>query len=219
MRIEELQIAITGYPGLVTNSFIVESTSHPGQVVVIDPAENAPAILKHIGERDLVAILLTHRHNDHVLGTPGLVAAAAAAGQGGKYGIPVYIHKADLQAAKEEMLAAGSARADVDAINFQLVDEGDRIDVLGQPVFQVLHTPGHSSGSISFYVPEEHALFDGDTLFQGTCGAMEYESGSVAEMHDSLQRLRTLPPDTVVYCGHDNLTTIGAEQNRGLIEV
>ena len=82
---------------------------------------------------------------------------------------------------------------------------------LGQHHFTVLHTPGHTPGSICLYSAEEGILFSGDTLFAGACGRMDFPGGNPAQMVRSLQRLRELPPETLVYPGHGPATTIGAE--------
>ena len=83
---------------------------------------------------------------------------------------------------------------------------------MGEHRLSVLHTPGHTPGSICLYSAPDALLFSGDTLFAGTCGRMDLPGGNPEQMVHSLQRLRTLPADTRVLPGHGPATTIGNEQ-------
>ncbi|MDR1015964.1 MAG: MBL fold metallo-hydrolase [Coriobacteriales bacterium] len=194
MQIKRLEIAISHARGLVTNCYLVEL---PDGTVIVDPAEDAAQIISALGKNRPQAVILTHRHDDHLLAVPELVA---------HYGeqLPVYVHEADLAAAHDSI-----------AVRLEPLHGGERLC----GVFEVIHTPGHSSGSICLYVPDEGLLFSGDTLFEGTCGAVHFESGSPSQMHDSLQRLAKLPKATVVLPGHGNPTTIGEELTAGLVEI
>ena len=90
-----------------------------------------------------------------------------------------------------------------------LVNEGDTVQV-GQMAFQVLLTPGHTEGSLCFIC--DNALFSGDTLFQGSCGRTDLETGDWGEIMKSLKRLKVLPGDYHVYPGHGPATTLEAER-------
>ena len=89
------------------------------------------------------------------------------------------------------------------------VKEGDCIEV-GEMKIKVIHTPGHTAGSISLYV--EDALFSGDTLFRGSYGRTDFPTGNAWDMMKSIKRLLTLPDETIVYPGHDQMTRIGEER-------
>lgn len=145
--------------------------------VVIDPSESEPVIAAIEREGlNLVAIVATHHHPDHVGGNEGLRA---------RYGeLPVYAHASD--------------RGRVPAQTHD-VEEGRSFN-LGGLDFQPLHVPGHTTGAVAYCV--EDAVFTGDTLFVAGCGRL-FE-GTPAMMYSSLHgKLGKLPPETRVYCGHE----------------
>lgn len=162
------------------------------EVVVIDPAHDPAAIAEAVGDRAVRAILLTHGHDDHIRAareTAGLLSA------------PIHLHPAD------RMLwdAVYDTAPDAD------LADGEQIVVAGMTL-QAVHTPGHSPGSTSFVVAELGAVFSGDTLFQGGPGATGRSYSDFPTIVASIRdRLLVLPEDTVVYTGHGDTTTIGAE--------
>ena len=94
----------------------------------------------------------------------------------------------------------------------QLLNDGDQLK-LGETVIQIIHTPGHTPGSASFYIPSEKLLLCGDTLFLGSIGRTDLPGGNFeAEMDSIKNKLFTLPDDTTVLCGHGPTTTIGYEK-------
>jgi hydroxyacylglutathione hydrolase len=152
---------------------------HDGQrAAVVDPAVDGPVIgwLRQRG-LELMAVLQTHHHSDHIGGTPGLLREWPAA-------------------------AVVAARADRKRIPFQTrgVADGDHFQLLGQPV-EVLEVPGHTRSHLAYYLPAQGELFCGDTLFAGGCGRL-FE-GSPEQMHRSLNRLAALPAQTRVWCAHE----------------
>ena len=86
--------------------------------------------------------------------------------------------------------------------------------MLGQTAIRLIHTPGHTPGSASFYIPDAQLLLSGDTLFRAGFGRLDLHGGSVQDMERSLRTLFTLPGETRVYPGHGEATTIGAERTR-----
>ncbi len=175
--------------------------------VVIDPGgENLQPLLAEIGrhEMQISYILNTHGHFDHVAANAALCAAFPAAQLG--------LHPDD-----QVLLQAGGG-ADWFALSYPpsplpglaLID-GATLAV-GCLQLQVLHTPGHTPGSVCLYCAQERALFSGDTLFPGSIGRTDLPGGNARQLTASLQRLLALPDDTIVYPGHGAETTLAAER-------
>ncbi|MEV0332736.1 MBL fold metallo-hydrolase [Nocardia sp. NPDC050717] len=163
------------------------------EVLVVDAAHDAEAIAAAVGSRHVAAILCTHGHNDHVTVAPELAARLDA---------PVLLHPGD-----EPLWRMTHP----DAAYRSLADT-NRITVAGTDI-DILHTPGHSPGSVSLHLPELAALCTGDTLFAGGPGATGRSFSDFDTIIDSLRdRLLTLPEQTTVHTGHGDTTTIGAEK-------
>lgn len=187
-----------------TNAYVVACTNTRA-AAVIDPAPNSfSAIHAFLTEQKFIPqkILLTHSHWDHIADITPLKE---------EYAIPVYIHSLDtpnLQRPGADnlpcSLAIPTVQPDV------LLEEGMQIPV-GKLMFQVIHTPGHSPGSVCFYEPQQLVLFSGDTLFKGTIGNLSFPTCQPSLMWPSLAKLAQLPPNTRVYPGHGRSTTIEAE--------
>jgi len=162
------------------------------ECVVVDAAHDAAPIVAAVDGRRVLAVLLTHGHDDHI----GAVGALRDATGG-----PSYLHPDD------RMLWD---RVHPAAPDRELAD-GDTITVAGTPI-QVLHTPGHAPGGCSFHVPALGVVFTGDTLFQGGPGATGRSFSDFPTIVESIKtKLLTLPPETVVHTGHGEDTTIAAE--------
>jgi glyoxylase-like metal-dependent hydrolase (beta-lactamase superfamily II) len=163
------------------------------EVVVIDAAHDADAVLEAVGDRRVRAILCTHAHDDHVRAAPELAS---------RTGAPVLLHPDDEVLWK---LVHPDRAPDGE------LEHGQAIEVGGHRV-EVLHTPGHAPGAVCFHLPEEDVLFSGDTLFKGGPGATGRSFSDFPTIVGSIRdRLLTLAGDTVVHTGHGADTSIGAE--------
>ncbi len=178
---------------LETNCYIVRKPAHTA-CAVIDPGAQPEDILAFLEKKGLTAaaVLLTHGHFDHVGGVKTL---------GEKTGCPVWMCEEDLTL--PGFLTAGPLYY-TDAYA-----DGDTVTVADIP-FTVLHTPGHTSGSVC--LAAENALFSGDTLFAGCCGRVDLPGSSPRAMEQSLARLAALKTDYTVYPGHGDATTLFREQ-------
>ena len=141
-------------------------------------------------------ILLTHGHYDHTTAVPDLIRALPQA--------EVYIHQADANGAGSQLFPLAGQVADL-----KYYTEGDTL-TLGSLTIQVLHTPGHSKGSVTLQVGD--VLFTGDTLFCGSCGRTDLRGGSYEEIMSSLNRLGQLEGDFHVCPGHDRTSTLERER-------
>ena len=193
---------------LQENCYIVRP---PGsdRAVIVDPGEEPERILgalQALGITKLDAILLTHTHFDHV----GAVAAVARA-----TGAPVYCPELET-----EILANIN-----DYVRFpgfgpfesydadHTVAGGETLELAGLS-FEVMFTPGHSPGHVSYALPEHEALFSGDVLFQGSVGRVDLPGGDWPTLLASIESLlNAYPAETTVHPGHMGLTTLGAERD------
>jgi glyoxylase-like metal-dependent hydrolase (beta-lactamase superfamily II) len=177
------------------------------EAVVIDPGDEVRAILDVVSRHGLrvSAIVVTHAHIDHIGGAQRLKTATGA---------PLYMHAADLELYRQLDLQAAwlgmeaPERAEIDVVP----REGDRL-LAGTSVFEILHTPGHTQGSISLWMPAEKKLLAGDTLFQDGIGRTDLPGGDGRQILRSIrEKYFPLPDETVVIPGHGPLTTLGRER-------
>ncbi len=156
-----------------------------------------------VAEKNLkpVALINTHGHFDHTAGNEFLCSL---------YNIDAYLHKDDFEVIKT--VVAHAAYFGVAVENPPTPKELGAEVKFGNTTLQVLHTPGHSKGSVSLYAKDDNAVFTGDTLFRGSIGRSDFEGGDLNELMNSLHLvLLTLPSETEVLPGHGFKTTIGTE--------
>jgi hydroxyacylglutathione hydrolase len=177
------------------------------RALIVDPGDEPDRLLGAVDELgfQLDGILLTHTHFDHV----GAVAPIARA-TGAEVWVPE-IEKDVLANINEYVRWPGFGPfEDYDAEH--TVSGGETLELAGFEI-DVLFTPGHSPGHVSFHVPDEQAIFSGDVLFQGSVGRTDLPGGDGQVLMETLKTLaETLPDETVVHPGHMGLTTIGAER-------
>lgn len=192
MKINILQVGPIG-----TNCYLLidEETQ---KAAVIDPGDEVPRILSVIEKEgvEVSYILLTHGHYDHTTGVPELHKAIPEA--------KIYIHTADANGAGSQLFPLSEK---VEDLNYY--DEGDTL-LLGNLKIHVMHTPGHSPGSVTLRV--RNVLFTGDTMFSRSCGRTDLPGGSYEQIMQSLKRLGELNGDYHVCPGHDRTCTLNLER-------
>jgi len=171
---------------IYTNCYVVTNKK---ETLVIDPGDDGDEIIKVIEDKALKPklCLLTHAHFDHILAVVAIVE---------KYKMPLLLNQKDLFLLKE--------RVDFERIEkfVEFIDESSKI-TLGDISFQVIETPGHTPGSVSFYCEDKKAVFVGDLLFAGGfVGRTDFEYGDELVLHTSIKNILKLPSHIRTYPGH-----------------
>lgn len=179
------------------------------EAIVIDPGDEIDKLTNVLDRHQLKvkAIVVTHAHIDHIAGAHQLRAATGA---------PVYLNQRD-----KELLDALDMQARWLGVEppkrTQIDSEASDGTVLrlGEAEFQVMHTPGHTQGSLSVWIPHENKLIAGDTLFRDSIGRTDLPGGNTRQLLSSIKtRLLDLPANAIVVPGHGPNTTIGREKER-----
>lgn len=177
------------------------------EAIVVDPGDQIEDIQSIVAKHALTvkAIVITHAHIDHIGGAAKLKAATGA---------PVYMNEND--ALLYDHLDVQASWLGIDTPSRTKIDagarDGDRLK-LGSADFDVLHTPGHTQGSISLWIPAEGKLVAGDTLFRDSIGRTDLPGGDGRQILRSIhEKLLALPDAAVVIPGHGDNTTIGRER-------
>ena len=177
----------------------------PAQAWVVDPGADSAAILGFMAKRGLKAgvVVLTHSHFDHISALNEILA---------QYPVPVYLYAEEVTFAFSPMNAMPPYRATARPATL-VTDKRDGDEIAcGGLTARLIHTPGHTPGGWCLYFEKEKLLVAGDTLFAGSVGRTDLPGGSETLLKASLQKLKALPDDTRVICGHGPQTTIGVEK-------
>lgn len=202
-----LNVHILPVGQMASNCYLLEDTlTHT--VIVIDPGDASEYIIDHIQKLQAkpLCVIATHGHFDHVMGVFALTKI---------YAIPFYMNKKDefllsgMQQSARHFL--GISKIDPPATIDKTLREGDAIS-LGNSQLSVIETPGHTPGSVCLYDGTAHILFGGDLVFEGgSVGRTDFSYSDSQVLMASLNKIITLPNDTIIYPGHGasmNISTI-----------
>lgn len=184
------------------NCYIV---SNDDSAVIIDPGGNAEQVEEYVRENNLKvhAVINTHAHFDHI----GAVAELASV-----YQSPFYLHSGDLRLLRSAnlymTLFMGEKPIKIPPVDF-LFDKVSLPLVFDKLTIEVIHTPGHTDGSVCFLIADN--LFTGDTIMKGTIGRLDLPGGNKQKMITSLQMMSHLPGELVIYPGHGGTSTLAEE--------
>ncbi|MDR0293788.1 MAG: MBL fold metallo-hydrolase [Oscillospiraceae bacterium] len=200
--------------GVVSTNCYIAADTETREAAVIDPGDKAGLILGRVREKGLTLryIFLTHGHFDHTLALEEVRRATGA---------KAVIHEADAVYLRDAGLSGPFGRAKAITAEADVLTRHGETFPLGAYTFEVLHTPGHTPGSICLRVPAPEGgtagvLFTGDTLFEDDCGRCDLPGGDYAAMLASLRLLASLEGDYTVYPGHDVATTLSRERKRNV---
>ncbi len=200
----EIKLEIVGNMQENTYFVIEEETKN---AIVIDPGAEAEKLI-NVAEKNklnLKYIVLTHAHFDHIGACQQIKE---------KFNIPIIAGEGEdilLENGKNNLSSVYGETIELKADKF--LKDGEILKFGESLEFKTIQTTGHTPGGICLYFENEKVLFSGDTLFYGSIGRTDFPYGNTKDLINSLNKLKNLPDETVVFSGHGNKTTIGTEKN------
>lgn len=201
----KIKVEIVGGQMMQNCYFVIEDDTN--NAIIIDPGAEADRLIQIIEKENIKPkyICLTHGHFDHIGACKELKE---------EYNIPIVICEGEEVLIENPQNNLSSMinqninfKADIVLKDNDIFKFGDNLS------FKVIKTPGHTPGGMCLYFENENVLFSGDTLFYGSIGRTDFPYGNSSDLIKSINKLKTLPDNTVVYCGHGDKTTIGTEKN------
>lgn len=198
--------------GILSNNVYLVINMEKNESFIVDPSYRPDILINMIKESgtDLKAILLTHGHFDHILSAEDIRE---------EFHVPVYAGEEEKELLSDKDINM-SARMRGNAVSLNpdvLVSDEEIINVAGIPI-KCIFTPGHTRGSVCWYIEDSKILLAGDTLFSGSHGRTDFPTGDQVQMENSLKEiLFKLPDDTEVLPGHGEKTSIGYEKKHNMI--
>jgi glyoxylase-like metal-dependent hydrolase (beta-lactamase superfamily II) len=191
-----------------TNCYIYKDDMSDN-AVIIDPGGDMNQIISLVHQRGfrIVNVVVTHGHYDHIKGLGELVKLLP------NIGVVVYEEELSLILDDEENLSilfADNLVKHLQNINWIKVKDGEEL-VCGTKKIKIIHTPGHTSGSMCLYIKEKNFLFTGDTLFCGSVGRTDFPTGNIEMIEESIQKIFSLPLNTKFFPGHGNCCVLEKE--------
>ena len=190
MRIEHFVLGPIG-----TNTYLLTEGK---DALLIDPASKAEKLIGILGDYNLIGILLTHGHFDHIKAVDGLYE---------HYHCPVYLHHDDEYLARDKY--AGESFGIVSYITCDTIHPKQGKTKIGPFEFEVIYTPGHTRGSLIYVFAD--SIFTGDTLFKGSVGRTDLDGGDQRQLKDSLRTFKQFDKDYNIYPGHEDFSTLSYE--------
>lgn len=187
-----------------TNCYIVIN-QRTKEAVIVDPGDQSAIIIAKIKELEVepIGILLTHGHFDHIMAT-NIISK--------EFGIKIYASKLEQTILSDPSLNSSAMIRRNYTVEPDVLFEGEEIIKLAGFEFEVINTPGHTSGGVSYYLEKQGILFSGDTLFHESIGRTDFPTGDIRALNNSIvKNLFKLPKKVEVYPGHGQTTTIGHE--------
>lgn len=193
----EVKKLVTGI--FQTNTYLLEIND---KLLLIDPACKAEKLYPYLENKELLAVLLTHGHFDHIKACDELYK---------KYNVPIYLNKKDEYLTKDNTQGSAFGLQNVPTISVPIKDLKEGKMSIGPFSFEVIFTPGHTKGSVCYIFDD--CVFTGDTLFKGSAGRTDLDGGDASKLKASLRILKELNPNLIVYPGHEDISTIENEVN------
>lgn len=199
------------FHGHITNTYLVyDENQRKKEGILIDPADNAEKIINEIKKNkvNVKYIVVTHAHGDHIGALEEVIRYTKA---------KVLIHFSDKDSLSDEdknySLMLGVKNQSINSENIIEVKDGDKFNILSMK-FEIIHTPGHTLGSICIYEKTTSSLFTGDTIFCDCYGRCDLYSGDFSNMVSSLKKLFNRFEDVMIYPGHDKSVKIDSAKRR-----